>query len=93
MGQRNAGREHERRDPAPVELAQIFNGKARTCRMSDAVLAVVPAHHIGPAGGERAGSNHPGAAQAEHGNFFAGERSDGDHGGIPGAIPNSRSPG
>ncbi len=65
MGQRNTGREHERRNPAPVELAQVLDRNAGTCRTSDAVLAVVPAHHIGPAGGERAGSNHPGAAQAE----------------------------
>ncbi len=47
--------------------------------MSDAVLAVVPAHHVGPAGGERAGGDHPGAAEAEHGDFFAGEGGDGDH--------------
>ena len=80
MGERNAGRKHQRRDLRPVELAQVGGRNPRARRVGDAGGTVVPAHHVGAAGEQRAGRDQAGAAEAEHGDFFSRERGDRDHG-------------
>ena len=42
MGQRHAGREHQRGDPAPVDMAQVRDRDAGGARLLDRLLAVVP---------------------------------------------------
>ena len=79
MGERHAGRKHQRRDLRPVELAQVGGRNAGAGRILDAGGAVVPAHHVGAAGEQRAGGDQAGTAEAEHGDLASRESGDRDH--------------
>ena len=73
MGERHAGREHQRGDPAPVDAAQIGDRNAGGARLLDARLGVVERHHIGAAGQQRARAREPGRAEAEQRDLLPGE--------------------
>ena len=79
MGERNAGRQHQRRDPRPVGVAQIGGGNAGGIGLRHALRIVVVADDVGAAGKERTRAHQPRAAQPEHGDLFAGEGRDRDH--------------
>ena len=79
MGERHAGREHQRGNLRPVDMPEVGGGDAGAGRLGDGVGAVVPADHVGAAGEQRAGADQPGAAEAEHRDLLAGETGDGDH--------------
>ncbi len=83
MGERHAGREHERRDPAPVDLAQVGGRDPGLRRMLDARRIVVPADHVGAAREQRAGAREPRGAEPEHRDLAVRKCGDGDHGFFP----------
>jgi hypothetical protein len=79
VGERNAGRQHQRRDPRPVDMPQIGGRNPGRRRLGHAVGIVVPADDIGTAGQQRARARQPGVAEAEDGDLAAGEGGDRDH--------------
>ncbi len=83
IGERNAGREHERGDAGPVDLPEIAGGNAAARRHRDLGRIVVEGDHLTAAGFKRLAARKPGAAEPEHGHFFAREGRDRDHAGSP----------
>ena len=79
MGERHAGRKHQRRDPAPVEIVQVGDRNAGAGRILDTIGAVVPADDVGAAGKQRAGGDQPGTAEAEDRDLAARECGGRDH--------------
>ena len=79
MGERHAGREHQRGDARPVDLAQVGGRDAGAGRLDDGVRAVVPADDVGAAREQRARARQPRPAEAENGDLPSGESSNGDH--------------
>ena len=73
MSERHAGRQHQRVDPAPVDAAQIGNRNAGGARLLDARFGIVPSHHIGTAGEQRACAGKPGRAEPEQRDLLSGE--------------------
>ena len=80
MRQRHAGRQHQRRDARPIDLAQIGGRNAGAGRLRDGLGVVVPADDVGAAGEQRARARQPRAAQAEHRDLLSGKDGDRDHG-------------
>ena len=80
MGERHAGRQHQRRDFGPVDVAQISGGNAGCIGLGDALHIVVAGDDVGAAGKERAGAHQPRAAQTEHRDLFPRESRNRDHG-------------
>ena len=78
-GQRDAGRQHQRRDAAPVDARRIdaasHLGGGRLARLG----AVVPGQHLGAAFRERAHRGTPGARETQHRDPFSGKFLDDDH--------------
>ena len=79
MGERNAGRQHQRRELRPISAAQIGGRDAGGVGLRHALRIVVVGDDIGAAGHERAGARQPRAAQPEHGDLFAGKGRDRNH--------------
>ena len=92
MGERHAGREHQRGNPAPVDVAQIRDRNAGRPRLLDARLGVVERHDIRAAGEQRARARDPRGAEAEQRDLLAGECRDRDHRSFKVASPTSASP-
>ena len=80
MGERHAGRQHQRRDFGPVDVAQISGRNAGCIGLGDALHIVVAGDDVGAAGKERAGAHQPRAAQTEHRDLFPREGRNRDHG-------------
>ena len=80
MGERNAGREHKRGDPRPVDVMQIRRRDAGGVGLGDALRIVIEGDDIGAAGEQRACAHQPRAAQPEHRDFFSGKGRDRNHG-------------
>ena len=87
MGERNAGREHQRRDLRPIELPQVGGRNAGCVRLRHALRIVVEGDHVGAAGEERARAHQSRAAQPEHGDLLTGEGGNGDHGALSAPSP------
>ena len=79
MRERNAGRQHQRRDLRPIDLPQIGGGNAGGVRFGDARGIVIEGDDVGAAGEQRAGARKPRAAQPEHRDLLAGKTRDRDH--------------
>ena len=79
MGQRRAGRQHQRREIRPRYLAQIRGDEARLGRFGQFFGAVVAGDHLGAARPQGVAARQPRAAEAEHRDRLAREGSDGDH--------------
>ena len=79
MGERHAGRQHQRRDLGPVDVAQIGGGNAGGIGLGDALRVIVERDDIGAAGEQRAGAHQPRAAQTEHRDLFPREGRNRDH--------------
>ena len=79
MRERHPGREHERGQPRPVDLAQIGGRDAGARRRNDGFRVVIPADDIGAAGKQRAGARQSRPAEAEDGDLFPGEGGDRNH--------------
>ncbi len=79
MGQRHAGRQHQRREIRPRHRAQIGGDEAGLRRLGDVVGAVVARDHFGAARLQRVAARKAGAAEAEHRDRLAREGGDGDH--------------
>ena len=73
MGERNAGREHQRRDLRPIELPQVGGRNAGGVRLRHALRIIVEGDHVGAAGEERARAHQSRAAQPEHRDLLTGE--------------------
>lgn len=73
MRQRNAGRQHQRREILPRHGAQIRRHESGLRGFDHAVDAVVARHDIRATGLQRLAAGKAGAAEAEHGNGLAGE--------------------
>ncbi len=79
MGERHAGREHQRGDSRPVDPTQVGGRYARTRGLGEGIGIVVPAHDVGAAAQQRARSGQTRAAQTEDRHPSAGEAGDRDH--------------
>ena len=80
MGQRHAGREHERLEGAPVGLGEIRHQIAVSGGAGARRLAVVPGRDLGAAFHERVQGRQARAAEPEHGHTLAAEGLDRRHG-------------
>src|SRR6185369_13115358 len=79
MGQRHAGREHQRRDLTPVDVAQVGDRNPGGARLLDRRFAVVERHHIRAAREQRARTRKAGSAEPEQRDLFAGQAGERDH--------------
>ena len=79
MGQRRAGRQHQRGEIRPRYVAQIGGDEAGLRGLGDIVGIVVAGDHFGAAGLQRMAARKPRAAEAEHRDRLAGKGGDGDH--------------
>jgi hypothetical protein len=79
VGERHAGREHQRGNPRPVDLAQVGGRNAGAGRLDDDVRAVVPAEDVRAAREQRACARQPRPAEAEDGDLLSGESGNGNH--------------
>ena len=86
VGQRHAGREHERCEIAPGNAAQIRGDETGLRRLGDVVGIVVGGDHLGAAGLQRVAGGEPRAAEAEHRDRLAGEGCNRDHRGTVNAA-------
>ncbi len=80
MGERHAGRQHQRGEALPVGNAQINDRNAGGARRSDRILVVVPGGNHRPAGGQRQRAGAAALAEAKDRNVPVREAGDGDHG-------------
>ena len=79
MGQRHAGRQHQRREAVPRRGAQVGRGEAGVCGFSHARGVIIAGNHLGAAGTQRLAAREAGAAESKHRNSLAGKGRDGDH--------------
>ena len=79
MRERHAGREHQRGDPAPVDMAQVGDRNAGGARLLDRLLVVVERDHVGAAGEQRARAREPEAPRPNSASFLPAKRRDRDH--------------
>ena len=80
MGQRHAGRKHQRDDIAPWHSAQVCDHEAGLRGFCDVVCVVVGGDHFGAARFQRVATRKARATETEHRDRLAGEGGDGDHG-------------
>ena len=92
MGERHAGRQHQRRDLAPIGVAQIGGRNAGRVGFRHARRVVVEGDDVGAAGEQRAGARQPRAAQPEHRDLFAGKGRDRNHDGATSASRSTAPP-
>ena len=92
MGQRYARREHERGNPAPVDVAQIRGRDAGGGGFGDLFGLVVEADHVRAARQQRARARKAGGAQPEHRDLLPREGGDRDHRSLSVARPASANP-
>ena len=85
MGERRAGRQHQRGEIRPRHLAQIRGDEAGLRGLGELVGAVVAGDHLGAARLQGVTARQPRAAEAEHRNRLAREGGDGDQIGITAA--------
>lgn len=79
MGQRHAGRQHQRCEIVPGDVAQIGGDEAGLRRLGDILGIVVGGDHFGAAGLQRVAGSEPRAAEAEHRDRLAGKGCNRDH--------------
>ena len=82
MGQRRAGRQDQGRKIRPRNRAQIGGGETGLRCLGDILGAVVAGDHCRAARLQRVAARKARTAEAEHGDRFACEGSDGDHDGM-----------
>ena len=80
MGQRHAGRQHQRGEIRPRYVSQIRGDETGLRRLRQIVDVVVARNHFSAAGLQRVAACKTRAAEAEHRDRLAGEGGDGDHG-------------
>jgi hypothetical protein len=90
MGERHSGSKYERRDPGPIEVAQVAGRHARARRLCDGVSIVIPADHVGTAGKQRARARESRSPEPEERNFFPGKCRDWNQA-IPAFKPRAKS--
>ena len=79
VGQRHAGREHQRRELQPVGAAQILQHQPLGLGGVSGSRTFVPHHDLGAAGAQSARRSKAGAGKAEHGDLLSLETADRDH--------------
>ena len=92
MRERHAGREHQRGDPAPVDVAQVRDRNPGRPRLLDARLGIVERDDIRAAGQQRARARKPRGAETEQCDLFSRECRDRDHRSFRVESPTSASP-
>jgi len=79
MGERHAGREHERGNARPFDTAQVLDRKTLAGRFRRLAGRIVAGDHPGAAGLQRAAHGEAGRAEAEHRKGASGKGGERDH--------------
>ena len=79
MGERHAGRQHQRIDGAPIRLVQIAKRQSSSPRRLAPALAVVPGQNLRPARQQRPRRRDPRHPHAKNGGGFSSKRAGFDH--------------